>query len=690
MSAFGQAMFDQLQRPNVDISFRMRLVDGQGQDCSCRDFVSLRPEEESLVRDCLADRQEPRILDIGCGIGRHSIFSRSLSPHVRVTVVEVDQQLRDHCISEVPGAVGYGQFNDVPADASFDAVFLLGGGLGIFGDERTTREQLQRLHSLVADGGCVLIESGNPFRNEFHAARHVIEYGDSEDGPFPWGYATRDWLQRELAGVGFETVRIEPSSIGAPCFICHATKKALARTSNDQQSTPEPIAVDPSYRLRDNQFWYNDCAFADTIRDQPAITVRVEGLGVRVLTRANPGKDGRTTYSFLLPNRDDRIWWEEHRGEQVRIELLGVDNDERELPVLQPALDNPVQPPISTEEKAQPSNQTTNERSKLDAERVVLCIGLDIAWFGGSKGKRDSQYDCLAAVLVQPGYDNFVPQLQRVLLDGRDPEAIQLLEAVDIMIQANQSVEQVIFALDAPIQAEVREHFGVRAPAPAAGTVERRACESWFSARRQAIDLEAGGANGWDPKILPGAPLAPRVEHFLGGLVARGFDLWMSDQRAPARLVIECFPAEAIWAMKRMELYPAEMTAAQAKAYKEQEGNHLNGERVQMLVRDVLGAFGTASGDQVRWNGLVNDALAWMLDDETWQTPEGLYRGGKLLDDVVDTMICLATSLSYLRRQAHVWFDLDHANDGHIIGPGFQGDGRWITAWPPEEREATP
>ena len=224
MSAFGQAMFDQLQRPDCDIKFRMRLVDGPGLDCSCRDFLSLRPEEESLVRDCLADRQESRILDIGCGIGRHSILARSLSPHVRVTVVEVDQQLRDHCISEVPDAVGYGQFSDVPAGASFDAVFLLGNGLGIFGDERTTCEQFQRLHSLVVDGGCVLIESGNPFGNGFRAEQHEIQYGDSVDGPFPWGYATRDWLRRELVKVGFEIVTIEPSSISPPFFICHAKK----------------------------------------------------------------------------------------------------------------------------------------------------------------------------------------------------------------------------------------------------------------------------------------------------------------------------------------------------------------------------------------------------------------------------------------------------------------------------------
>ena len=226
MKAFAKAMFDQLRHPDRDVTFHMRLVDGLGVDFSCRNHIHVRPEEQALIRSCVGDRKEPRLLDIGCGIGRHSAFARSVSPDARITLVETNQQLRDYCLSIIPGAAGYEQFDDVPAHLRFDIVFLMGNGLGVFGGETATRHQLQRLFRLLADGGCVLIESGNFAAGSFYTARHEIEYGGSVDGPFTWGYATREWLQRELVAAGAEIISVTQSSGGGPFFICHAQKCA--------------------------------------------------------------------------------------------------------------------------------------------------------------------------------------------------------------------------------------------------------------------------------------------------------------------------------------------------------------------------------------------------------------------------------------------------------------------------------
>jgi hypothetical protein len=106
----------------------------------------------------------------------------------------------------------------------------MGNGLGIFGTEATTREQLQRIRRLLTLGGSVLIESGNPFGGDFYEATHEIQYRGTVDGPFKWGYATHDWLLRELTECAFAEVCSTASSQGGPFFIVHA--KANSGTRN--------------------------------------------------------------------------------------------------------------------------------------------------------------------------------------------------------------------------------------------------------------------------------------------------------------------------------------------------------------------------------------------------------------------------------------------------------------------------
>jgi len=222
MSAFAAAMFTQMRKPERDVSFRMRIVDGHAMECPCRDFLELRREEKTLIGASLGRQQTPHVLDIGCGVGRHSIFVQSLAPHAAITLVESDQELRDYCMRRITGASGYEQFDDLPADSRFNLGLLMGNGLGIFGTEEAAFHGLEKLHGLMDANGSVLIEAGNFAPCEYYAARHEIEYDGIVDGPFTWGYATRDWLQRTLAAVGFRVISVTPSTRGEPFFICHA------------------------------------------------------------------------------------------------------------------------------------------------------------------------------------------------------------------------------------------------------------------------------------------------------------------------------------------------------------------------------------------------------------------------------------------------------------------------------------
>ena len=225
MSAFATAMFDQLKQPESNVSFTER-VDQLAVQCPCRHFIEVRPEEQQLMRTCLEGRPKPpRVLDIGCGLGRHLVFSRQLSPNCQGTAVEINPQMLDYTVAAVPGAHPFRQFGDVPRKQRFDVVFLMGNGLGIFGKEDNTGEQLQRIFQHLSDGGDVLIEFGNPFNNDpFYAANTRIKYNSMEDGPFVWGFANREWIEPILQYIGFIMVSVTPSSVSGPFFICHAKR----------------------------------------------------------------------------------------------------------------------------------------------------------------------------------------------------------------------------------------------------------------------------------------------------------------------------------------------------------------------------------------------------------------------------------------------------------------------------------
>jgi SAM-dependent methyltransferase len=207
MSAFGRAMLDQLAHPERNVTFCIS-ANGQFINCPCDVFTVANDEEQQIINNILRENRPARVLDIGSGIGRHSHFvcetAEELLLNVAITIVESDRELREHTLQSIPNAVGFERFEGIPPESRFDLIFLLGNGLGIFGSEQETREGLRRVSSMLSAGGNALIECGNPFGGNFREVHHRIEYGGMVDGPFPWGYATSEWLNGELpeAGLG--------------------------------------------------------------------------------------------------------------------------------------------------------------------------------------------------------------------------------------------------------------------------------------------------------------------------------------------------------------------------------------------------------------------------------------------------------------------------------------------------------
>jgi hypothetical protein len=302
--------------------------------------------------------------------------------------------------------------------------------------------------------------------------------------------------------------------------------------------------------------------------------------------------------------------------------------------------------------------------------KPTLCIGLDIAWFGGSKKDPNSRYDFIAIVLVDSQMKVTDVEYLRVPLIAHDLDAKQTAAALNRLIKKyDLEGRRIVIAVDAPLQAEPR-NLPVRKFVPGKGEVQRRACEEYLSCKRMGIDVAKGGANGWHPNIQPGAPLAPRVQNLLTELDSN-FKLWTREKAEHKKLIIECFPAEAIWAAKRIGWFPPDINAIQAKAYKNQKGKQLTAQEVTDLVETILLPFAKVCGENHWKDHVVTKVIEQILRDnvDRWKTGEH-FSGGKLIDDVVDSMICVATAIAYATNNAHVWQDLNHPDDGHIIGPG--------------------
>jgi hypothetical protein len=294
--------------------------------------------------------------------------------------------------------------------------------------------------------------------------------------------------------------------------------------------------------------------------------------------------------------------------------------------------------------------------------RQTLCIGLDLAWHGGSANDRSSQFDFLAAAVVNERGVILGTHLKRIALLNRDPDGSLTAGAVKDLIADSGSVDsRIILAIDAPLQTN---QVNI--------SKQYRACERHFSTHRKWIDKRAGGSNGWHPNLQPGALLTERVKMVLHQLQQElGFQLWLGAEDSSDRVVIECFPAEAIWAAKRMGYYPESFTSTRVKAYKAHKGCNLTVTQVRSLVEDVLlDGFKFSTQTPQAWVCLVEELLTWMLNEQP-KGKDGLYRVGKWLDDAVDSTLCLSTAICYALNRAHVWQDQDNPTDGHIIGPGL-------------------
>lgn len=180
-----------------------------------------------------------RVLDIGCGAGRHSLYLQSKgcdvtgideSPlAVKVCRLRGVQDAREMSLTQISSKLG-----------RLDTVLMLGNNLGLVSNFKRGRWLLRRLYGVTTSNGTIIAETVDPYAttNPAHLAYHErnrqrgrrggqvrmrVRYGDYRTKWFDLLLLSRDELQELLQGTGWRIERFIDSD--GPTYIAVLSKE---------------------------------------------------------------------------------------------------------------------------------------------------------------------------------------------------------------------------------------------------------------------------------------------------------------------------------------------------------------------------------------------------------------------------------------------------------------------------------
>lgn len=307
----------------------------------------------------------------------------------------------------------------------------------------------------------------------------------------------------------------------------------------------------------------------------------------------------------------------------------------------------------------------------------VLCIGVDVTWFGGSNkaNDHDSRTESVVYATKQDGKWS-CPRIERVRLTefdseandqtpNSDPAGTDISSAIRSIIHQHADIDNVVIALDAPLRAVSNcQHSTPRRKKPRKGEVGHRGCDKRWA---QQITISP---KGWrNAKIQPGAPIPTRINSIVDSLTADKFALYdKPGQPIPKRVLIECFPNEVIWSA-------GVLGHCQCGTYSTMTAYKRMGKNKAVLPLGILEqvfrhtATPCLTVARKLNEGWLDHLWEWLENDEgIVHSCEG--RTGKRFDDAVDSMLALLAATALADGIAHVHIG-ECSHDGHIIGPGL-------------------
>ena len=182
-----------------------------------RDYQEMNALEKKAL-----DSSFGKVLDVGSGAGSHSLYLQN-ERKLEVTALDISPKSIEICKARgVKNAICEDllQFSE----KDFDTVLLLMNGTGIFQSLEHIDQYLQKLKSLVAENGQILIDSTDilymydqdedggvlvPATGYYGELDYYLHYKGESELPMKWLYLDFDTLENAAIANGFKIQKIE-------------------------------------------------------------------------------------------------------------------------------------------------------------------------------------------------------------------------------------------------------------------------------------------------------------------------------------------------------------------------------------------------------------------------------------------------------------------------------------------------
>ena len=182
-----------------------------------RDYQEMNALEKKAL-----DLSFGKVLDVGSGAGSHSLYLQN-ERKLKVTALDISPKSVEICKARgVKNAICEDllQFSE----KNFDTVLLLMNGTGIFQSLEHIDQYLQKLKSLVAENGQILLDSTDilymydqdedggvlvPATGYYGELDYYLHYKGESELPMKWLYLDFDTLENAAIANGFKIQKIE-------------------------------------------------------------------------------------------------------------------------------------------------------------------------------------------------------------------------------------------------------------------------------------------------------------------------------------------------------------------------------------------------------------------------------------------------------------------------------------------------